>query len=102
MANVDSSDDRVTTSVIKGDMQRIGYTPLAAQLALTRLSRMQFIASGEDSDINGNSWVVYRMLPAGEDWLLENQDKLELRAPPPPPRKSRGGLAALTDDDVPF
>jgi nucleoside 2-deoxyribosyltransferase len=100
MANVDSSNDGVSTNTIKTDMEKAGYTRLASQLALTRLSRMGYIIPGEDSDYNGNSWVVYKMLPDGEDWLLDHQDRLELKAAPPPPvrRVSRFG----TDDDVPF
>jgi hypothetical protein len=74
MASVDSSTDRVSTHVIKQAMKEAGYTRLATQLALTRLARMQFVEPSEDSDYNGNSFMVYRMLEAGEDWLLQNQE----------------------------
>jgi hypothetical protein len=85
----------VSTATIKHDMERAGYTKLATQLALTRLTRMNFIAPGEESDYNGNPFVIYRMLEAGENWLLDNQNKLELR---------RGGasVAEITDDEIPF
>jgi nucleoside 2-deoxyribosyltransferase len=100
MANVDSSTDRVSTNTIKQDMENAGYTRLATQLALTRLARMQLVEASEDSDYNSNPFVSYRMLEAGENWLLENQEKLELRITlkPPPPRLSKSPL----DDDVPF
>jgi hypothetical protein len=98
MANVDSSTDRVSTHTIKQDMEKAGFTRLATQLALTRLARMQLVEPGEDSDYNGNPFVSYCMLEAGENWLLENQDKLELRVAPRPPRQSKNPL----DDEVPF
>jgi hypothetical protein len=79
-------------------MEKAGYTRLATQLALTRLTRMQFVEAGEDSDYNGNPFVSYRMLEAGENWLLENQEKLELKLAPRPPRQSKNPF----DDDVPF
>lgn len=54
---------------------------------------MHFIQAAEDNDYNGNPFVAYRLLDAGEDWLLQNQEKLELRV---------SGSVSLTDDDVPF
>jgi nucleoside 2-deoxyribosyltransferase len=98
MANVDSSRDSVSTGTIKQDMQKAGYTRLATQLALTRLARMQFVEATEDADYNGNPFVCYRMLEEGENWLLENQEKLELRVAPRPSRPQTNPL----DDDVPF
>ncbi len=99
MANVDSSTDRVSTNAIKLDMEKAGYTRLATQLALTRLARMQLVESSEDSDINGNTFVLYRMLEVGEDWLLANQEKLELRIAS---KLSRQQKSALEDNDIPF
>ena len=105
MANVDSSTDHVSTNVIKQAMQEAGYTRLATQLALTRLARMQFVEPSEDSDYNGNSSVVYRMLEDGEDWLLQNQEKLELRIVPQKSSRTQASPftgIGVTDDDVPF
>jgi nucleoside 2-deoxyribosyltransferase len=94
MANIDSSADSVSTYIIKQDMEKAGFTRLATQLALTRLSRMNFVAADEESDMNGNRFYVYRLLDGGEVWLLENQDKLELRVAPPD--------SVINDDDIPF
>jgi len=98
MANVDSSADKVSAHTIKQDMQKAGYTNLATQLALTRLSRMRFVEATEDSDYNGNDFVCYRMLEEDENWLLENQEKLELRVTPKASRQPNSTL----DDDIPF
>jgi hypothetical protein len=43
MANVDSSDDKVTASTIKSDMEAAGYNRLATQLALTRLTKLEMV-----------------------------------------------------------
>jgi hypothetical protein len=32
---------------------------------------MQFVEAYEDSDVNGNTFIEYRMLEAGENWLLD-------------------------------
>jgi hypothetical protein len=103
MANVDSSTDCVGASLIKQDMERAGYTRLASQLALTRLSRMEFVKAADDADHNGNPFVAYQILQAGEDWLLENQDKLELRVSMKSSPQQRIPFdSGITDDDVPF
>jgi hypothetical protein len=70
-ANLDSSADTVDAHIVKQDMQKAGYTNLATQLALTRLSRMQFVEATEGTDYNGNVFVAYRMQEEGETWLLE-------------------------------
>ena len=110
MANVDSSSDIVAASRVKQDMQKAGFTPLACQLALTKLSRLRFVEAREEAaDYNGNStYIVYRMLEDGENWLLENQDKLELRVSAKPygskPEATTKAYGAedITDDDIPF
>ena len=103
MANVDSSADRVPTETVKRDMQKAGFTRLATQLALTRLSRLHFVEANEDTDYNGNPFVVYRILEHGENWLLENQDQLELRTPSRSSSLANTSYAnAALDDDIPF
>jgi hypothetical protein len=103
MANVDSPTDTVSTHIIKQNMETAGYTRLATQLALTRLARMNLISPSEDSDYNGNTFVVYRILELGENWLLDNQDKLELRiSSNTSGRAERSEFLGITDDDVPF
>jgi hypothetical protein len=98
MANVDSSTDRVSTNEIKADMENAGYNRLATKLALTQLARMQLVEAGEDSDDNGNPFISYRMLEAGENWLVANQEKLELRVAPKRSRERNNHL----DDDLSF
>jgi hypothetical protein len=84
MANINFPTDRVSVFTIKRDMEKAGYTPLATQLALIPLSRMLLVDADETTDDNGNYYTGYRVLPEGENWLLENQEKLELRLPKAP------------------
>ena len=113
MANVDSSTDGVSVSTIKSDMEKAGYTKLATQLALTRLTRYEMVEPFEMQDGGyGNSYTVYRILTQGEDWLLANQEGLELHMPPKRAKKAVtvmsksddpfSGDMGITDDDVTF
>jgi nucleoside 2-deoxyribosyltransferase len=96
MANVDSPEDRVSTEMIKRDMERAGFTRLATQLALARLSRLSFVEVGQDADYNGNTFAAYRILGDGESWLLDNQDQLELGKGSSPEK------IPMLDDEIPF
>jgi len=107
MANVDSSEDTVAAYVIKNDMESAGYTKLASQLALTQLSRIKFVQAIQTSDSYHNGeYIAYRMLEAGEDWLLQNQDKLNLRVAAKTSRSTKTlldiGPMDISDDDIPF
>lgn len=103
MANRDYSDGNVRYRVIRDDMERAGYTDLATGLALTALGRKGLVDSAQDGSggFNEEIWTVYRLTGAGEDWLLDNQDLLELRRQPKSAQK-RANPMLITDDDVPF
>jgi nucleoside 2-deoxyribosyltransferase len=98
----------VGSYLIKQEMERAGYNKAAAQIALISLGRKNFVEAFEDSDYNGDeTWTAYRLLSAGEDWLLENLEKLELRRTASSPKKltvrtPRIVSDGIGDDDVPF
>jgi hypothetical protein len=103
MANRDADSDFVTARTLKLNMADAGYTAVATSLALTYLSRINYIEAVEDYDFNNNPYFQYVLLKAGEDWLLENQDTLELRLPEKPTRQKSSSLGGgLNDSGVPF
>ncbi len=111
MANAEAVGAGVPSYTVKTDMEKAGFTKEATQIALIRLNRLAFIEPFEDHDYNDNTFIAYRLLPMGEDWLVENQDRRELRkervasAPTKkvsvPPTNEYVGQG-ITDDDVPF
>lgn len=90
--NAQEPEDYVSSWSIRQDMERAGYTKLAATLSLTTLLRKRLLLSGRDSDQNGNEFSTYRVSDTGMDWLLANQDRLILTRK----RTSDGS------DDIPF
>jgi hypothetical protein len=67
------------------------------------LTRSGFIEAYEDNDYNDNTFVAYRLTGQGADWLLDNQDKLQIRVSNDPPRQSELTLdEGIPDDDMPF
>jgi hypothetical protein len=104
MSNADGVGSAVSAYSIKSDMGRAGYTNAATQLGLIRLTRLGYVESVEESNsFQNESWIAYRLTTAGQDWLLDNQDQLQMRRSKPTatlPRPLSEG--DITDDDVPF
>jgi hypothetical protein len=64
---------------------------------------MQFVQAGEDSDpSSGQTFVAYHLLEAGENWLLENQNKLHLKQRPDNSHSTVVSESSFSDDDAPF
>lgn len=93
-------DHSVYPVFIKSDMEKAGFTALAASMALRSLLKkgmVETIVVQEDPQEPPST--AYRISDAGQDWLETNQDKLVLRAPP---RKSGKAPAKPAEDDIPF
>jgi hypothetical protein len=76
-------------------LPRNTHTRVATQIALTSLVRSGFLEAFQDHDDNNNyDFTAYRLMAPGQDWLVDNQDKLEMRLTKEPP--------GIADDDVPF
>jgi hypothetical protein len=96
----------VSGPAVQNDMEKAGYNRQATRLSLIKLARLGFIEDFEDTDYNeSHTWTAYRLLKAGEDWLLANADQLELRMEPRDQtmRPKKPGIPfIISDDDVPF
>jgi hypothetical protein len=79
MEGSDTPGHWLMQSRIAKDMERAGYTPLAATLALRGLREKGYVATQNAGADDGELDLVYRTSPAGEGWLLANQEKLQLR-----------------------
>lgn len=82
--------DGVSSWKIKEDMNNAGFTDIAVSLALKRLRQKNMLYMTSKSDEQGYEYTAYFVQPEGEQWLLDNQDKLILKAErAAPPRKSK-------------
>lgn len=61
------------------NMDKAGFTAEAAGVALRSLQNKGFLKCEDGEDDEGGVITLVRILPAGESWLLENQNKLTLR-----------------------
>ena len=98
--NLDSPSASVGAFEIRQDMERAGFKRVAVFVALAGLIRKRLVVDEEDSDINGNGFMIYRLTDEGSSWLINNQDKLRLWEKPKP--MADPGPPPYPDDDIPF
>jgi len=67
---------------IQSDMEKAGYTRIAAALSIRSLARKGYVGHRQVSVFNSGDYTGYFVTPPGEDWLLANQDKLILKHSP--------------------
>lgn len=94
MENKTGPNAKVCTWEIAKDMDRLGYNRLAVNLGLQKLIKKQLIVSEIGHDRDDEEVEAFRVSELGLRWLLENEDKLNLKRP----KRTMEGL----DDEVPF
>jgi hypothetical protein len=78
--NVLTPGDWVWPSAVERDMSRAGYRKVASNISLHGLLKKGMIEAREVPTDDG--WgTAYGLSEKGQEWLLENQDKLVLRKP---------------------
>ncbi len=80
MQNSFISIEGVSAHTIKEDMNNAGFTDIAVSLALRSLGQKAMISSEKNYDEQyGYEYKAYTVQPKGDEWLLNNQDKLVLK-----------------------
>jgi hypothetical protein len=98
--NVESPDDYASAYIIRKDMERAGFTNIAATLATASLLRKGFTTMDRLRDESGEFYVAYKLEPSGFTWLEANEASLELRRGDS--GKKSSGSISIGDEDIPF
>jgi hypothetical protein len=81
--------DAVTAHKIQQDMNNAGFTDIAVSLALKSLGRKGMVMAVElDGEFN-RTYTGFSLTSRGDNWLIENEHRLTLRAGP-------------SDDEIPY
>lgn len=82
---VHSPGDTSPTSMIRNEMERLGYTHIATTMAISKLEARKFIdVQHYPSFGNDEGYLSASVEPAGWKWLHDNIEKIQLHRPPPP------------------
>lgn len=95
------SEDTVSVHYIKSQMTKAGYTDIATSVGIKTLVKMGFVVTRMEVDeYDNNYYPVAKMTEQGENWVLQNQDKLVFRI-----EKVEKIIPTITPagpDDLPF
>lgn len=81
MENQISSEDFISVYGLKNLMEKAGYTAIATSVGIRGLTKAGLITTFLESDnySNSESFTACRLTDSGENWILNNQDKLEFK-----------------------
>ncbi|KHD36580.1 hypothetical protein NL50_08620 [Clostridium acetobutylicum] len=96
MSNQHSDDECVWGYTLQQDMNKNGYNDLAVSIAIRKLELKELIEVGSEPDINGNLTAYFRITKKGQDWIINNEDKLSLKM------DSSEKYIASDSNDIPF
>ncbi len=94
--NLDHPEDHVTAYQIKNDMEKSGFTKVAATLALKSLLQKNLVFSDKYQEWNTEPYIGFSFTETGWNWVLENQSQFLLKKPTSKPDFSD------FKDDIPF
>ncbi|MEA1978687.1 MAG: hypothetical protein U9N80_12405 [Chloroflexota bacterium] len=79
MQNRLAPEDVVSAYTIKEDMNRAGFNDLGVSIALHGILDKGMVTTAIETDWNGNDYAAYSMTEEGVQWLLRNQDELDIK-----------------------
>lgn len=80
MQNHFSVDDSFSTTGLKNEMNRSGYTDIAASIGIRTLLQLEMIETLKKIDEQYNEhYVACRLTEKGISWIMSNQDQLQFR-----------------------
>lgn len=78
VSNQRSDEEVVWSHTLEQDMYKNGFNDLAISIAIKKLERKGFIEAGSEMDRNGYPTSYFRVTKDGEEWVIDNEDKLSL------------------------
>lgn len=97
--NIDSPDETISAYIIRQDMTKAGFTPIAVTLGLDSLQSKGFVQYSDERDFQGDYYKAYSVTKQGMNWLHNNIDKLILEQKYIEPESYDD---PLRDDKLPF
>ncbi|MBU3190742.1 hypothetical protein K9O30_15035 [Clostridium bowmanii] len=79
MSNQRSDNECVWGNTLQQDMSKNGYNELAVSIAIRKLKSKEYIEIGSEQDINGNAEAYFRITENGQEWIINNENKLQLK-----------------------
>jgi hypothetical protein len=92
-----SDDESVSVYLLKNDMEKAGFNSLATSISVRELKRKGLIETKKEFSFNNEEYLTSKLTNLGEEWIHNNQDKIEFR-------KSKQDIdeSPVVEDELPF
>lgn len=90
--SLETPGDHVASNILRKDVERSGFTKIAAIIGIRSLTAKGLIHSNLYQDFNGNDYEAYSLTDSGWKWIMSNQQLFKMVRSDP----------KLTSDDIPF
>lgn len=80
--NLYTPDSNVIVEHLRRDVEKSGFTKVACTFGIKTLLQKGLILHDSVNDEDGNYYTVYSLTDQGWDWVLNNQDKFQIKKPP--------------------
>ena len=94
--NMDYPESGVSPYQIKNDMEKSGFTKIAAMLAMKGLLEKELVAQVEVQEWNSEPYLEYKFTKSGWTWVQKNQEKFLLK------KLEKTNSFDEFDDNIPF
>lgn len=91
-----TEEQTVSAHRLQRDMESIGFTKGASNLAFRELKNKELIEQDFEYSEDNEKYYVFKMTSKGENWIINNQEQIEFRKQPKLPNIN------LLDQDLPF
>lgn len=101
--NLDTPTDNVSSYTVKNDIENSGFTKMAAVLGLQSLTKKNLVSFQEyeyEDDYNNGTYIGYQLTNDGWDWVLNNQDRFEMKKPVQ--QQYQHQIVDIDSDEIPF
>ena len=92
MENQIREEQTVWAGRLQKDMEAAGFTKVASNIAFRELRKKEYIEQMQEYSDEGDEYIVFRLTSKGENWILNNKDKVIFKKQALPQQK----------DDFPF
>lgn len=79
MENQITSEDSMSVYQLKHEMNKTGYTDIATSVGIRALKKSNYIETFLQEDFDNQQYYACKLTVDGEDWILNNQNKLEFK-----------------------
>ena len=101
-ASITMPEDMISVYSVKLEVEKAGLPAPGFAIGFKRLRDKKFIATREDTDYNGETYMCLFLEPVAWDWIEQHEEMFLIRSPKESSSRSAREYPPPPEDDIPF